>query len=200
MKMHRLLNRCSLIAILAVGLSLSAAEACTVWQDKYGLRGDCRLGDLLKKYELAIQISQPIIQIQLPNLQIDKIKFEIYGREVDVFVDVKNVGTRDARDYDVIAMVSIINPQNPSQPIGGQAFSTRFPALVVGDEHRDYLGTIILPDRNQDYDLSVTGMADPPTQTLSGGEIWESNEQDNSKMEICRVYGPNPDVSVQPCD
>ena len=200
MKIHRIVRCCGLIAVLAAGLSISTTEACTLWEDKYGLRGNCRLADLLKEYELVVQFTQPPIQIQLPNLRLDKIKFETVGQQVDLFVDVENAGPRDARDYDVITMVSVIDPQNPSQLVGSQSFSARFPALIAGDEHRGYLGTISLPNRNQDYDLSVTAMADPPTQALPGGEIWESNEQDNSKMEVCRVYGPDPDFSVIACD
>ena len=63
---------------------------------------------------------------------------------IDLFVDIENAGPRDTRDYDVITMVSVIDPQNPSQPVGSQALSARFPALIAGDEHRGYLGTISL--------------------------------------------------------
>ena len=144
------------------------------------------------KYEkYTLQYNMPLVK--LPNLQIDKCRITPFGRDVTVTLDVENVGTADAGVHDVTATVII----------GGmweESFEETMDfGLPQGAEVTKTMGYIHLPDRRRDWDFRVTAVVDPPTETSSGGEIWESNESDNVKVCVCRVYGDYPDYSVPGC-
>lgn len=187
---------------LALALPLAPAAACELSYGKFGqLQGNCRLSDFLKKYQLDVEVyrDRPQVILQLPNLQVAKLKWQVFGSAVEFYLDARNVGPRDAAAFEVAAVVTIMAPAGGG--VGNpQSFTGSFPGLAAGAANRVYLGTVFLPDRNRDYDLAAMATVDPPAAN-AWGQIIESDEADNVKVESCRVYGPTPDLTGPPaCD
>ena len=104
---------------------------------------------------------------RLPNLHPRKFKFFVTGSDVEIDLDVENIGAQVAAAADAAVMVNFIDPLTGNQ----------------------------LPDI-----VSVV-MVDPPTAAQpTHGPLWESDETDNGLMHSCRVYGPNPDTSLEACN
>lgn len=177
-------------------LGAQAAQACEVWRDDLGrLRTNCKLSLARKDYVLSVAVAEglPRYQLSLPNLNPRKNKVFVTSNQVDLHVDVRNLGNKNAPATDLALMVDIIDPLNLQAPIP-QAFTVAVPAIAVGATTRVFVSTILLPNRSQDWDLSLLSFVDPPTVTQSLGRVWESNEMDNSLHRECRIYGPDPNL------
>ncbi|MDJ0860691.1 MAG: hypothetical protein QNJ87_13110 [Gammaproteobacteria bacterium] len=190
------------LLLFLVGLIPGAGQACELWRDDSGmLHGDCKLADILGDYELnydLVAISQP--RLELPNLKVKKFKYAQFGQSVEVAVEAQNLGTADTPPFDVTVNGVVINPLTLAPGGGPEGFVVQFPAMPPGAKRREFVGVMLVPDTDQDWDLFLQAHADPPIPGAPGGAVWESSEIDNSYRETCRVYGPNPDTSVPPCN
>lgn len=198
-------RRLRIAATLACALAgAQAAQACEVWRDDLGrLRTNCKLSLAKKDYVLSVAVAEgyPRYQLALPNLNPRKNKVFVTSNQVDLHVDVRNLGNKTSPATDVALMIDVIDPLGiqASMP---QSLVAAVPAIAVGATTRIYLGTILLPNRSQDWDLSLLSFVDPQTAAQPvWGRVWESNEMDNSLQRECRIYGPNPNLTgPEACD
>lgn len=201
--MHIQLRRMTAVLALAL-LGTQAAQACEVWRDDLGrLRTNCKLSLAKKDYVLTVAVAEglPRYQLALPNLNPRKNKVFLTSNQVDLHVDVRNLGTKPSAATEVSLMIDVIDPLGLQAPIP-QSLVAAVPAIAVGATTRIYLGTILLPNRSQDWDLSLLSFVDPPTIAQpTTGRVWESNEMDNSLHRECRLYGPDPNLlGPEACD
>jgi hypothetical protein len=187
----------SLLAALAAA---QTAQACEIWRDAEGrLRTNCKLSLARKDYRLDVAVVDSVMryQLALPNLLPRKNKvFLAANGQVDLHVDIRNDGTRDSLATDVALMVAVIDPLGVAMP-ATYALTAAVPAIPVGQMPRIYLGTITLPNTSQDWDLQLISVVDPPTMSSPvWGRIYESDEMDNGRERLCRIFGPNPDTSA----
>ena len=199
--------RRTLVALgLIALLSSTGAQACEFWRDSNGFpRSNCKFQALSKeKYKLVIDVieGRPRYTLPLPNLTPHKIKMISFGGpQADVNVEVRNDGSKDSPTTDVAVTVQVIDPSTNTQVGATQFFTAPIPAVTVGTTPRFYIATATLPNRNQDWDLIINAVVDPPTATSTTGRFYEGNEMDNALSRTCRYYGPNPNlVGPEACD
>ncbi len=191
-------------ALLVTFAASQAAQACEVWRDDLGhLRTNCKLSLARKDYRLDVAVEHSVAryQLALPNLLPRKNKVFTTMGQVDLHVDIRNDGTKDSLATDVALMVNVVDPAGV-QPTVTHALTAAVPAITVGQTPRIYLGTITLPSTSQDWDLQLISAVDPPTMSSQvWGRVYESNEMDNVRSRLCRIYGPNPDTTgPEQCD
>ena len=197
--------RFSLAAMVLAPFGSALAECKLVKSEdgirKYYLVGDCRLADLFPKPPYELQRNpdfKPRLIIHLPNLHLTNIRQATFPSSVDVeiYSETENDGAVAVSSFDARLDWSIVDPS--SSAIVDQGTDTiTLNGLGVGQDRMDYVASIRVPDRNQDWDVEMTLQVDPDATV--GGAIWETNETDNTKFESCRVYGPAPDTSKRPC-
>lgn len=186
-------------------LILEPALACELWYDEYGrLNGNCRLQDLFEnRYdgELELRPDLPRLWLQLPNLRFRKFKYEVYGPEIWISADVENTGNIDTPPFDLALPVTIMNPLTGSSHGSTWALAMTVAGLPAGTRRRDFVGIVMVPDTQQDWDLAVMGTVDPPEPGKPSGNVFETNENDNVRMELCRVFGEESEpANIPPCD
>jgi hypothetical protein len=195
-------TRHRLAAAALLLLSAAGAQACEIWRDEeLGVwRGNCKLKDFMVS-QAFIATYQPRLIFKWPDLKIRKFKYFIVGSSVEIYADVQNIGMGNAAASPLTVDVSIGNPVTGLQQGNSVQFTVLTPAVPLNSEHRTYFATINLPNTSQDWDLILLGVTDPPTAAQPvRGAITESDESNNVLMHTCRVYGPNPDLSVAACD
>lgn len=193
----------SIAALLAVLAAAQTAQACEVWRDDIGrLRTNCKLSLAKKDYVLNVTVleGRPTFQLARPNLLPRKNKATLF-MGVELYVDVRNDGALVSGATEVAIMADIVDPLGV-RAATSHNFVAAVPAIAIGATTRIYLGTLTLPNSNQDWDLSILSVVDPPTTTSPvNGRVLESNEMDNALHRLCRIYGPNPDTTgPEACD
>ena len=186
-------------------LILQPALACELWYDEYGrLNGGCRLQDMFEhpyQGELELRPELPRLWLQLANLRFRKFKYEVYGREIWISADVENTGNFDTPPFDLALLVTIMNPRTGSQQGSTWPLAMTVAGLPAGTQRRDFVGIVAVPDTRQDWDLSVMGVVDPPESGRPSGNVFESDENDNVRSELCRFYGEEGEpANVPPCN
>lgn len=193
----------TMISAIAALLTVQSAYACEITRTPWGLRlTNCKLSEFYKgRYELAMDVQVAGPRLQLPNLHVTDVDTFVSGNGVDMEVEVENNGAlNNALAFDVTVVGTVQNPLNAGQNAGMTAFPpVSVPGLAIGATAARYVGTIILPNRTQDWDVCAVAIADPPPSAgPTFGRVLESNESDNMLTACCRVFGPNPDVSGPP--
>jgi hypothetical protein len=188
--------------VAAVLLAAAPAQACEMTRTPSGLRVICNLYELYKRYDLGIELipAGPALRLNLPNLAPTDLDFTLVGSGANVGVDVENIGVRGATTFEVVAVGSVHDPLRGGASVGMTPLPPRtVSGLAAGAGVAVGMGTIFLPNRNQDWDVCTIATVDPP---LAGGASWgrvlESDETDNLRTACCRAYGPNPDVNGPP--
>ena len=125
--------------------------------------------------------------IELPKLKPTDVDARFYGSNLQIKVQVDNVGEVDAQGFDFKANVTFVRADTGATfgPFSVQAF---LPYLQSRTNWDDVLGYITPPDRNYDYDVVMNAIADS-TNAQDGGAIWESDESDNTLSVTCRIFG-----------
>jgi hypothetical protein len=198
--MHKYRYRFAAAALLL--LSAVSAQGCEIWRDEeLGIwRGNCKLKDFLVT-QTFIATHRPWPIFKWPDLQIRKFKYYVIGSSVEIQADVENIGMGNAIASTLVVDQSFGNPQTGMQQGASTQFTVQVPALARNTSQRVYVGTVNVPNQNQDWDLIMFGVSDPPTMAQPvRGLITESNETNNSLVHTCRWYGPTPDTSVEGCD
>jgi hypothetical protein len=143
--------------------------------------------ELLGEELIAVSRGGPQLQLYLPNLRCRDVDVHWNGEQMTVEVTVENIGYARAGSCDVRADVWL---SSANQTYGLQ---TRCPALDARSSHTLNVGTILNVDTAQFVNVSV--IVDPPAQGRPGGEIWESNEEDNTCANgVYTVLGPVPEI------
>lgn len=192
---------------LALLAALPAAQACEFVRTPWGLRlTGCKLSDLTAgRYDLSLDVNPERPRWALPNLVISDVDTTIVGSSANMSATVSNLGVRDAAAFDVQLIVAVTNPLANGAGVSMTTLpAVTVPRLAVGAGATVYPGSVVLPNRSQDWDVCTVAIVDPPTATRSLGAVWESNESDNRwpasapQQDCCRVYGPKPDLIGPP--
>ena len=198
--MHKRSHRLAAAALLL--LSAVSAQACEIWRDKdLGIwRGNCKLKDFQVSQSFIANF-QPRLMLKWPDLHIRKFKFFVVGTSVDIEADVENIGLGNAAASTLVVDANIGNPLTGMQQGSPMQFTVQVPALPASTSQRVSVATVNVPNMNQDWDLILMGVIDPPTMAQPvRGALTESDETNNVTTHTCRWYGPTPDTAVQPCN
>jgi CARDB protein len=129
-----------------------------------------RLFDLLGG-DLVATAGRSRIQIHLPNLRCREVDLSFAVDHLHVRATVENVGLARARACDVVAQVWL------SATGQTHLLQARCPALDAGSYQQLDLGVVHNVAGGQFANATV--IVDPPTPAHPGGEVWESNKDDN---------------------
>ena len=192
--------------LLAVALCMGhAAQACDIWTDEplKVWRGSCNLTidpKAPKVIEAFVAHGRWPYVFKMPDLIIHKFKFQLFGNSLEVLADVRNIGAQSSPATNVGVTVTAIDVSNPALRTTTPMLAA-VPSLAAGATQRISLGTIFADRSAHDVDVATAGMADQVTVAQPvRGTVFESDETNNSLIHLCRVFGPNPDVSVQACN
>lgn len=195
-------RRYRLAATALLLLSGVSAQACEIWRDEeLGIwRGNCKLKDFLVQETFLAQYQRPLI-FKWPDLHIREFDYYTNGTSVEIYADVQNIGMGNAIASPLTVDVSFGNPLTSMQQGSSVQFTVQTPAVPRNTTQSVYVGTVTVPNDDQDWDLILFGVTDPPTTAQPvRGTVTESDETNNSRNHTCRWYGPTPDTSVAGCN
>jgi hypothetical protein len=145
---------------------------------------------------------RPALQLNLPNLVATDIDTTVVGSSVNIEVDVENRGIRAAPIFEVAAVSTVLDPLNNGSTVSMTPLPPRtVQGLGVGAGTDVPIGTVYLPNSNQDWDVCTMAIVDPPPACTQNrwGRVLEADEGDNGRTHCCRAYGPKPDTTMQRC-
>jgi hypothetical protein len=192
------------LTAVATLLAPMPTHACEFIRTPWGLQVlRCSLAELFKgKYDLAVELNpRPELQLNLPNLVPIDIDTVAVGSSVNIEVDIENRGIRAAPIFEVAAVGTVHDPLNNGTSVSTTPLPPRMvQGLAVGGGTDVPMGSVYVPNGNQDWDVCTMTIVDPPPMAgQAWGRVLESDESDNVRTHCCRVYGPKPDTSVQAC-
>lgn len=123
-------------------------------------------------------------QASLPNFGVLRPQQNfVVGNTVTFEVGVRNEGATRSPDFNVLiqAWAGSAPPAPPSFTV-----TQRFTALDPGTDSRRTVDVTVPAQRPVDVLLRVT--ADPPTATSAGGEVWESDENNNVRERMFTIF------------
>lgn len=186
-------------------LAALPAWACTVQSTPQGPRiTDCNLSAFSEgRFDVDLSNRPPDPRRRvLPNLVPQALSFFVSGTLVDVELTVRNTaGIANAAGFEMGTVWWTVDPLTGRSKLAPhQAYHpVQVPSLPRSTSRRYPVRQLMLPNRNQDWDLCVSAVVDPmPSGGPAQGRVPESNEDDNLLEQCCRVYGPNPDTSGPP--
>ena len=111
----------------------------------------------------------------------------------------RNIGDQTSIATTIGVTVNTVDSSNntgTSQPIAPR----NVPALQPGGEARILIATISVNNSMADIDVTPIGHVDQLTaaQPVRGANF-ESNENNNTLTDTCRVFGPAPNPAVPAC-
>lgn len=190
-----------IMVLLFVPLVAPGANACDLYRDEvFGVwRGTCNLTldpkgpKLLQEFVGNMQMP---LRLKLPDLVIDKYKFYLDGTELEIFVDVSNLGlqTSLASNFGV-TVTNVATGATVPLPL------VSVPALAPGTTRRVFVARHYVDNSAADVDFVFSGMVDQLTAAQPvRGPNYEANETNNALIHMCRVYGPTPNPSLGSCN
>ena len=188
-----------------LALSLSSASAawagpCDVVIRDGVLDGICDFGLLYGKYaKLTPKFDfRPRHTIRLPNLVPDGLDYHVDEGLIEISLQVENQNWPDSLPFDAHVTVLVVQG---GQTVGTHNHTIRFPGVPAGGTASEFVAQLPLGDRRYDNDIITVVMLDTPTANRARGEVIESNEYDNARQRVCRVYGTQRfDNSERSCD
>jgi hypothetical protein len=143
-----------------------------LWSESRRAAISRRIQELLEEL-VAAEVERAPVRLNLPNLRCREVHFSggLSGLPLQIAATVENVGQAPARECTVQAEVWLSVAGTTHQ------LSARCPALNPRTSFRVKLGSIPNVAENQFANATVT--VDPPTAARPGGDVWESNEEDN---------------------
>jgi hypothetical protein len=185
--------------------SVNLAQACDIWIDEplKVWRGNCNLTIDPKAPKLfgqfVSQTSWPYV-LKMPDLTIRKFKFQLLGNTMEVLADVTNLGSQGSPATNVGVTLTTVDVSNPAARTTTPLLAA-VPALAAMTTQRVSLGNVFVDFSAHDVDVATAGMVDQLTVAQPvHGTVFESDENNNSLIHLCRVFGPSPNVSVQACN
>ena len=141
-----------------------------------------------------IPLPPPLVEAtppRLPNLIPTDVDARfLFGPSLQIKAQVDNVGDADSPGFDFRAQVTFIRVDTGATA-GTHTVEEFVPYLQKGTNWDDVLGHINPPDRDYDYDVIMSVIADS-TNSVIGGAVWESVETDNFLTKTCRIFGNAP--------
>lgn len=189
------------IAAFTAAACVAQANTCNLWLDESAKvwRGNCKLEGPLALVNGELQVVRP--QIRLAELRIARFRYQLRGNLLEVWADIRNDGTADSVATTVVANVLVTDPVNVNQMNTTVFPSTAVPVLPALSARRVLLGSVTIDYSRHDVDVNAGGMVDPIlSATRPRGTNIELIEGNNVTIGACRVYGPDPDPSVGPCN
>lgn len=130
------------------------------------------------------------LNLKLPDLVGDECDFHSFGGNfVELRIGIRNDGRADAGPFSIFARAELLDENGNPLPFVTQEFMSRFYFLNTGTSHMEYFGDIQVLDRDHDQAIRVTVIVDPPGERQDGGEVWESNEQNNAMVCNYVLFG-----------
>lgn len=136
---------------------------------------------------------------KLPDLMIRRYRYTTVGNMVEITATVRNIGDQTSLATTIGVTVNTVDTSNntgTSQPIAPR----NVPSLQPGGEARILIATISVNNSMADIDVTPIGHVDQLTaaQPVRGANF-ESNENNNTLTDTCRVFGPVPNPAVPAC-
>lgn len=193
----------SVVAIAAFTAAACVAQAntCNLWLDESAKvwRGNCKLEGPLALVNSELQVVRP--QIRLAELRIARFRYQLRGNLLEVWADIQNDGTADSVATTVVANVLVTDPVIVTQMNTTVLPTAAVPVLPAMSGRRILLGSVMVDYSRHDVDVNVGAIVDPfITASRPRGANIELVEGNNVRIDACRVYGPNFDASVGPCN
>lgn len=121
------------------------------------------------------------------NLQVDGIDSLLNQGNIELSVDIENLGLGAAQAHDIHIVVV-------EQPTGSAVVNHPFVVRATGGIPRGtsrgfFVGVVPLHNPDDNTDLTVVVNVDSPTAARPTGEVAETNENDNMRTFECTVYG-----------
>jgi len=192
-------------ALAAMLLAAAAsANACDLEQDaKSGIwRGECKLAIDAVSASLAsnhIRVIRP--NFRMPELYIEKFKYRLRGNRLEVSADVRNAGTGNSMATTIVSNILVTDPANVSRTVTTVFAPAAVPALPAMSTQRVILGEGTVDYSLHDVDVTMAAIIDPfINASLPRGANQELNENNNLEVDFCRVFGPDANTSVPPCN
>jgi len=130
-----------------------------------------------EQFERSFQASLPNFGVLRPQLGV------LLGNTHTFEVGVRNEGMTASPDFNVRieAWAGVAAPAPPSFTV-----TPRFSGLAPGAESKQFV-TVPLPVQRP-VDVLIRVTADPPTANNPGGEVWESDENNNVRERMFTIY------------
>jgi hypothetical protein len=195
----------SCACLAALWLCSANAGACEIWVDEplKVWRGNCNLTidpKAPKVFEQFVGQTRWPYVFKMPDLIIDKFKFRLVGNSLEISADITNIGQQSSPATNVGVTVTTIDVSNPAAQTNTPMLAA-VPPLTAAATQRISLGTVFVDYSAHDVDVATAGMVDQVTAVQPvRGTVFESDETNNSQIHLCRVFGPNPNVSVRACN
>lgn len=189
------------IAAFTAAACVAKANTCNLWLDESAKvwRGNCKLEGPLALVNSELQVVRP--QIRLAELRIARFRYQLRGNLLEVWADIQNDGTADSVATTVVANVLVTDPVIVTQMNTTVLPSATVPVLPAMSGRRILLGSVMVDYSRHDVDVNVGAIVDPfITASRPRGANIELVEGNNVRIDACRVYGPNFDASVGPCN
>lgn len=189
------------IAAFTAAACVAQANTCNLWLDESAKvwRGNCKLEGPLALVNSELQVVRP--QIRLAELRIARFRYQLRGNLLEVWADIQNDGTADSVATTVVANVLVTDPVIVTQMNTTVLPSATVPVLPAMSGRRILLGSVMVDYSRHDVDVNVGAIVDPfITASRPRGANIELVEGNNVRIDACRVYGPNFDASVGPCN
>jgi hypothetical protein len=138
-------------------------------------------------------------RFKLPDLIIRRYRYTTFGNNVDITATVRNLGDQTSVATTIGVTVNTVDTSTntgTTQPIAPRTV----PSLLPGAEARIFIATISVNNSVSDIDVTPIGHVDQLTaaQPVRGANF-ESDENNNTLADTCRVFGPNPNPAVPAC-
>jgi hypothetical protein len=137
--------------------------------------------------------------LKMADLTIRRYRYTTIGNTVEITATVRNIGDGSSVATTIGVTVNTVDTSNnmgTSQPIAPRSV----PALQPGGEARVFIAAISVNNSMADVDVTPVGHVDQLTaaQPLRGPNF-ESDENNNTLTDTCRVFGPSPNAGVPAC-
>ncbi|MBC8026402.1 MAG: hypothetical protein H7Y89_10445, partial [Steroidobacteraceae bacterium] len=136
---------------------------------------------------------------KLPDLTIRRYRYTTIGNNVDITATVRNIGDQTSVATTIGVTVNTVDTSSNTgtmQPIAPRAV----PSLLPGAEARIFIATISVNNSVANIDVTPVGHVDQLTVAQPvRGPNFESDENNNTLTDTCRVFGPVPNQSVPAC-
>ncbi|MBC8026453.1 MAG: hypothetical protein H7Y89_10700 [Steroidobacteraceae bacterium] len=203
MKARYEIRKSACIGVLAV-MAASAAGACELRHDgvlkAWWANCNLTIDPKAPKFEATVIAGTVRTRIfKLPDLTIRRYRYTTVGNNVDITATVRNIGDQTSVATTIGVTVNTVDTSSntgTTQPIAPRVV----PSLLPGAEARVFIATISVNNSVADIDVTPVGHVDQLTVAQPvRGPNFESDENNNTLTDTCRVFGPDPNPSVPAC-
>ena len=202
MKRYAIRNSACIGALVLMGAGV--AGACDLQHN--GVVGawwvNCNLTVDPKAPKLEATVMSETVQMRrfkLPDLIIRRYRYTTVGNTVEITATVRNIGDQTSVATTIGVTVNTVDTSSntgTSQPIAPR----NVPSLQPGGEARILIATIGVNNSMADIDVTPVGHVDQLTAAQPvRGPNFESDENNNTLTDTCRVFGPVPNPAVPAC-